>query len=65
MQSSDSATGGSIAEQIKQPVENVSNRGSFQVKITVFLMLVGFFTSLQYFSSNLYYMNPVFSCRGT
>jgi hypothetical protein len=54
----------SIADQIKQSVENVSQKNSFQNKITVFLLLVSFLFGLQYSSSNLYYMNPVFSCRG-
>jgi hypothetical protein len=59
-----SATGGSIADQIKQSVENVSENSSFQIKMTVFLLLVSFFAGLQYASSNLYYMNPFFSCKG-
>lgn len=44
-------------------MERGSGSGRFGKRLIFFFLLVSFFTSLQAFSSNLYFMNPVFYCE--
>jgi hypothetical protein len=54
----------SIAEQIRESIQKVSNNGNYQKKLIIYFLLTAFFTNLPIISSNLFYMNPAFSCLG-
>jgi hypothetical protein len=54
----------SIPEKIRESIQMVSNNGDYQKNLIIYFLLTAFFTNLPIISSNLFYMNPAFSCQG-